>query len=92
MDELHSGLLAAAKSVVTGSGTAKAIDYTVNQWPALQHYADSGALPISNGAASERESIPNLARPRYMPCSPGPPMPARLPREKETDWQGREYT
>jgi transposase len=46
--ELHSWLLGAGKTVATGSGTAKAIDYTLRRWPALLRYADSGTLPIDN--------------------------------------------
>src|SRR5471030_6828 len=48
LDALHGWLLGAAKTVATGSGTAKAIDYTLKRWPALLRYADSGTLPIDN--------------------------------------------
>ncbi len=44
----HAWLLAAHKTVATGSGTAKAIDYALKRWPALLRYADSGTLPIDN--------------------------------------------
>lgn len=46
--ELHSWLLSAGKTVAAGSGTAKAIDYTLKRWPALLRYAESGTLPIDN--------------------------------------------
>ena len=44
----HAWLLAAHKTVATGSGTAKAIDYALKRWPALLRYADAGTLPIDN--------------------------------------------
>ena len=40
-----------------GSGTAKALDYTIRRWPALIRYADSGSLPLDNNA------IENTIRP-----------------------------
>jgi len=35
-------------TVAPGSGTAKALDYTIRRWPALSRYADSGSMPIDN--------------------------------------------
>lgn len=35
-------------SVAEGSATAKAIDYSLNRWPALCRYATAGDLPIDN--------------------------------------------
>ena len=35
-------------TVAPGSGTAKALDYTIRRWPALTCYAASGNLPIDN--------------------------------------------
>jgi transposase len=35
-------------TVAPGSGTAKALDYTIRRWPALVRYADSGSFPIDN--------------------------------------------
>lgn len=35
-------------TVADGSGTAKALDYSIKRWPALIRYADSGVLPIDN--------------------------------------------
>jgi transposase len=46
--ELHAWLLASQRMVAAGSGTAKAIDHALKRWPALQHYASSGSLPIDN--------------------------------------------
>ncbi len=39
------------KTVAAGSGTARAMDYTLKRWPALERYADSGTHPIDNNAA-----------------------------------------
>jgi len=35
-------------AVPDGSGTAKALDYTLKRWPALTRYAETGHLPIDN--------------------------------------------
>ena len=35
-------------TVADGGATAKAIDYSIKRWPALERYADSGVLPIDN--------------------------------------------
>ncbi len=45
---LHAWLIATRLSVADGSGTAKAIDYSLNRWPALCRYATAGHLPIDN--------------------------------------------
>ena len=44
----HAWLVEARAAVPDGTGTAKAIDYTLNRWPALTRYADTGHLPIDN--------------------------------------------
>lgn len=44
----HVWLHTSHKTVAAGSGTAKAIDYTLKRWPALLRYAESGTLPIDN--------------------------------------------
>lgn len=41
-------LAAVRLTVAPGSGTAKALDYTIRRWPALVRYADSGSLAIDN--------------------------------------------
>lgn len=48
LDELHRWLLETRRTVATGSGTAKAIDYSLKRWEALTRYADSGQLPLDN--------------------------------------------
>ena len=44
----HAWLVEARAAVPDGTGTAKAIDYTLNRWPALTRYADTGHLPIDH--------------------------------------------
>lgn len=44
----HAWLMQIRLTVAPGSGTAKALDYTIRRWPALIRYADSGNLPIDN--------------------------------------------
>ena len=48
LDALLTWLLATRKTVADGSGTAKAIDYSLKRWAAFVRYADSGDLPIDN--------------------------------------------
>ena len=43
---LHQWLATTRKTVADGSGTAKAMDYTLKRWPALERYAQSGIHPI----------------------------------------------
>jgi transposase len=45
---LREWLINTRLSVADGSGTAKAIDYSLNRWPALSRYATAGDLPIDN--------------------------------------------
>ena len=44
----HAWLVKARAAVPDGSGTAKALDYTLKRWPALTRYAETGHLPIDN--------------------------------------------
>jgi transposase len=46
----HAWLVETRAKVPDGSGTAKALDYTLNRWPALVRYAATGHLPIDNNA------------------------------------------
>jgi transposase len=48
LESFHSWLIQTRKTVAPGSGTAKALDYTLRRWPALIRYADTGNLPIDN--------------------------------------------
>jgi len=57
LDALHAWLLHTRRTVAEGSGLAKAIDYSLKRWPALQRYATSGVLPIDNNP------VENVIRP-----------------------------
>lgn len=48
LDEFNHWLTTTRKSVAPGSGTARAMDYTLKRWPALVRYAQTGNLPIDN--------------------------------------------
>ena len=43
--------------VANGSGTAKAMDYSLRRWAALSRYASDGRLPIDNNP------VENIIRP-----------------------------
>ena len=45
---LHAWLVAQRLRVPDGSGTAKALDYSLKRWVALTRYVDDGAVPIDN--------------------------------------------
>jgi len=44
----HAWLLKTRAQVPDGSGTAKAMDYSLKRWDALARYAETGHLPIDN--------------------------------------------
>ena len=47
-DALHPWMIAQRQKVPDGSGTAKALDYSLKRWAALTRYLDDGAVPIDN--------------------------------------------
>ncbi|SHM07027.1 IS66 family transposase [Vreelandella subglaciescola] len=47
-DALHQWMLAQRQKVPDGSGTARALDYSLKRWKALTRYLDDGAVPIDN--------------------------------------------
>jgi transposase len=47
-DALHDWLAAQRAKVTDGTGTAKAIDYSLNRWGALTCFIDDARLPIDN--------------------------------------------
>ena len=47
-DALHQWLTQQRQRVPDGSATAKAIDYSLNRWPALVRFIDDGDLPPDN--------------------------------------------
>ncbi|AEC20995.1 transposase [Pusillimonas sp. T7-7] len=53
-DRLHAWMLAQRLRVPDGSGTAKALDYSLKRWVALTRYLDDGAVPIDNNYLENR--------------------------------------
>jgi len=47
-DGLHQWMMAQRQRVPDGSGTARALDYSLKRWAALTRYLDDGAVPIDN--------------------------------------------
>ncbi|WP_420390559.1 IS66 family transposase [Marinobacter sp.] len=47
-DALHQWMVAHRQKVPDGSGTARALDYSLKRWKALTRYLDDGAVPIDN--------------------------------------------
>lgn len=47
-ETLHRWLIAQRQRVPQGSGTARAIDYSLKRWEALTRYLDDGDAPIDN--------------------------------------------
>jgi hypothetical protein len=47
-DALHQWMLANRQKVSDGSGTARALDYSLKRWKALTRYLDDGTVPIDN--------------------------------------------
>ena len=45
---LHDFLIAQRVKTASGTGLARAIDYTLKRWPAVMRYASLGHLPIDN--------------------------------------------
>jgi hypothetical protein len=45
---LHQWMLIHRQKVPDGSGTARALDYSLKRWTALTRYLDDGAVPIDN--------------------------------------------
>ncbi|CAM5784934.1 IS66 family transposase ISSal1 [Castellaniella caeni] len=53
-DKYHAWLLAQRGKVPEGSGTARALDYSLKRWVALTRYLDDGMLPIDNNRIEQR--------------------------------------
>ena len=47
-DALHQWMLIHRQKVPDGSGTARALDYSLKRWTALTRYLNDGAVPIDN--------------------------------------------
>lgn len=50
LEAFHTWLQKSRCTTATGSGTAKAIDYSLKRWAAIQRYLDDGRYPIDNNA------------------------------------------
>lgn len=48
LEEFKAWMLAQRQSITPNTAAAKALDYTLRRWDALQRYAHSGELPIDN--------------------------------------------
>jgi len=48
VDALHQWMLLQRQRVTDGTGTAKALDYSLKRWVALARFAQDGRLPIDN--------------------------------------------
>ncbi len=46
--DMHGWLIRLRVATADGSGLARAIDYSLNRWPSLIRYAQTGNLPIDN--------------------------------------------
>ena len=57
LDSMQAWLLGTRSLVANGSGTAKAMDYSLRRWEALSRYASDGRLPIDNNP------VENIIRP-----------------------------
>lgn len=57
LDSMHAWLRRTRMTVANGSGTAKAMDYSLRRWAALSRYASDGRLPIDNNP------VENIIRP-----------------------------
>lgn len=53
-DKYHAWLLAQRQKVPDGSGTARALDYSLKRWVALTRYLDDGMLPIDNNRIEQQ--------------------------------------
>ncbi len=51
VDALHAWLTTQRQLLAKADATAKAIDYSLSNWPALTTFLDDGAVPIDNNAA-----------------------------------------
>ena len=57
LDSMLAWLRSTRTTVANGSGTAKAMDYSLRRWAALSRYASDGRLPIDNNP------VENIIRP-----------------------------
>jgi hypothetical protein len=60
---MHACMVLQRQSILDGSATAKALDYSLKRWGALTRFVDDPQLPIDNNW------IENQIRPVAMTCS-----------------------
>ncbi len=65
-DALHQWMLIHRQKVPDGSGTARALDYSLKRWTALTRYLDDGRIEIDNNAAERVLRGVALGRKNYM--------------------------
>ena len=54
LEKLHDWMLAKRTLVPDGSGTAKALDYSLKRWAALTRYLEDGYVPIDNNPIEQQ--------------------------------------
>ncbi|MCU5787430.1 putative transposase [Alcanivorax marinus] len=65
-DALHRWMIAQRQKVTDGSGTAKALDYSLKRWAALTRYLDDGAVPIDNNRVENQVRTWALGRDNWL--------------------------
>lgn len=65
-DALHTWMLAQRSRVPDGSGTAKALDYSLKRWVALTRYLEDGQLPIDNNHIEQQMRPVALGRKNWL--------------------------
>lgn len=65
-DKLHAWMLAQRMRVPDGSGTAKALDYSLKRWAALTRYLDDGCVPIDNNHIEQQIRPVALGRKNWL--------------------------
>lgn len=53
-DKYHEWMMVQRQRVPEGSGTARALDYSLKRWVALTRYLDDGQLPIDNNRIEQQ--------------------------------------
>lgn len=53
-DKYHGWMLSQRQLVPNGSGTARALDYSLKRWAALTRYLDDGRLPVDNNYVEQK--------------------------------------
>ena len=69
-DALHQWMLAQRTKVPDGSGTARALDYSLKRWAALTRYLDDGRVPIDNNRVENQIRPWALGRSNWLFAGP----------------------